>query len=168
VSQRHVVLIVEDNPHAAEVLREMVCSMDFEAVVATTLEEMKQQYVATKPCALLQDIQLPFEAGARPHENAGQASMKFVRTHSNGPGRVVILVVTEHRNDPDFVWKMAKLQADGFVEKSNIKVLPDRLLEALREQGREDHASCRRQATQGSGSGQTEAAAGRAVVARVF
>lgn len=141
---RHLILIAEDDPQNAEVLREAVESMDFEARVVTTLEEIRACLEALTPCAMLQDMQMPHAAGARPHEKAGESGIRMLRKKSNGARRVPVLVVTAFRSDPDFVWAMAELEADGFVEKANIGKLPDKLLAVLKKNGREDHANCAR------------------------
>jgi DNA-binding NarL/FixJ family response regulator len=140
---RHEVLIAEDDPTNAEALSDIVRSMNMNCRVVTTLDEMRacleQGYA---PCAVLQDMQMPHTAGARPHEKVGESGIALVRGMWPGKGRVAIVVVTAFRFDPDFVWQMAELEADAFVQKQNSQSLPDKLLRALKKNGRESHASC--------------------------
>jgi hypothetical protein len=56
--------------------------------------------------------------------------------------RIPILVVTGLPPDPDFIWRMSELEADGFRLKSNVRALPGKLLACLQKFGREDHARC--------------------------
>ncbi len=140
--QRHVIQIVEDNPENARVLEEIVRSMDFDCRIAATLEEAKVAIAESLPCALLQDMEVPHTPGARPHERAGESSIRATRALSNGAARVPILVVTALAPELDFVWRMSELEADAVVLKSNIRVLPEKLLGCLRKTGREDHARC--------------------------
>jgi DNA-binding response OmpR family regulator len=142
MTARHAILIVEDDPQHAEVLRDVVQSMDFDCRLATTLDEVKAMLATFEPCAVLQDMQIPHVAGARPHEKAGESSIRLVRRQSSGPGRAPIVVVTAFRSDPDFVWHIAELEADAFVTKANIDALADKLIACLKKSGREDHARC--------------------------
>ena len=144
VSDRHVILIVEDDPQNAAVLGEIVHSMDMDCRIVTTLEDVRA-LLATgfEPCGLLQDMQIPHTEGARPHEKAGESSIELVKAHWRGQGRVAIVVVTAFRFDPDYVWQMAKeLKVDEFVAKADIQSLPRKLRAALKACGREDHAAC--------------------------
>ena len=68
MTMRHRVLIAEDDPQNAQVLVEIVQSMDFEYRLATTLEEVRACLLEWDPCVLLQDMQIPHAAGARPNE----------------------------------------------------------------------------------------------------
>jgi CheY-like chemotaxis protein len=139
---RHVILIVEDRPDNVRVLEQNVRSMDFDCRIATTLEEAKAAIAESVPCGVLQDIEIPYAAGAEPHAKAGESSIRAMRALSNGPLRVPIVVVTALPAEPDFVWRMSELEADAFVPKDNIRVLPDKLLACLRKTGRENHADC--------------------------
>ena len=89
-------------------------------------------------------MQIPFAARQAPHAKAGEASLRCVRKISNGPGRVVMIVVTGYRSDAIFVWRMRDLEADLFLDKSTLTIpeLTDGILERLQLAGREDHASC--------------------------
>ena len=68
--------------------------------------------------------------------------MRHARSLSNGARRVPIVVVTAFRSDPDYVWAMSELEAEGFIAKSNLAALADKLAGALKKRGREDHARC--------------------------
>ena len=143
MSARHQVLIAEDDPQNAEALADIVRSMDMDCRVVATLAEMRACLEGGyAPCAVLQDMQMPHAAGARPHEKVGESGIAMVRAMWPGKGRVAIVVVTAFRADPDFVWQMSELEADGFVEKARIQALPDKLLKALKKNGRDGHASC--------------------------
>jgi DNA-binding response OmpR family regulator len=142
MTARHYVLIVEDDPKSARVLEENVRSMDFDCRVVTTLEGAKAAYAEREPCAVLQDMEIPHAAGARPHDKAGESNIRAIRAVSSGPKSVPIVIVTALPAKVDFVWRLAKLDANDFVEKANIGALPDKLAEALRRSGREDHARC--------------------------
>jgi len=131
VTDQPVVLIVEDNPQNAEALSEMVQSMDMVARVVTTLADVRELLASGfVPDAVLQDMQIPHAAGARPHEKSGESSIALVQARF-GKGVVPIIVVTAFRSDPDYVWQMAELDVDGFVAKSNIESLPDKLRGAM-------------------------------------
>jgi CheY-like chemotaxis protein len=146
VSGRHTILVVEDDPHNAEALREMIHSMDMDCRVTATLEETRA-LLATgfSPCALAQDMQIPHAVGARPHEKAGESCIVLVQALWRGHGRPAIVVVTAFRFDPDYVWQMAKeLNVDEFVAKTDIQSFPRKLRAALKARGREDHADCAR------------------------
>jgi CheY-like chemotaxis protein len=140
---RHTILIVEDDPKNAQSLAEMVQSMDMDCKVAGTLEEVRALLGGGLcPCGVLQDMQLPHAEGARPHEKTGESSIALVKGIWNGKGRPAIVVVTAFRADPDYVWQMAELEVDGFVAKTNVQVLPEKLRAAMKKHGREEHANC--------------------------
>ncbi len=142
-TDRHTVLIVEDDPQNAQTLRDIVGAMDMDCRVVATLEEVRALLASGfAPCAILQDMQIPFAAGARPHEEGGESSIGQVRGRWKGKRSVAIVVVTGFRADPDFVWAMSELDADGFCAKANIETLPEKLRAALKKRGRERHADC--------------------------
>ncbi len=144
-SGRHLIVVVEDDAQNAQTLRDIVGSMDMDCVVVGRLDELRALLDAgTAPCGVLQDMQVPYAPGARPHEKAGESCIADVRARWQGRLAVAIVVVTGYRDDPDFVWAMSELDADGFCSKSNIRALPDKLRAALRKRGREDHAACAR------------------------
>lgn len=155
--ERHRILIAEDKPESAAVIAEHVSAIDCDYLVVSTLEELQARYDEYDPCGIVNDIQMPTRAGARPNENAGMSGIKFARRRSSGPTRVAIVVLTEYRNDPDFVWEMTELQADQFCEKANIDALGGKLLACLKKNGREDHASCARCSAQSRPSQSTPA-----------
>ena len=143
MTPRHEILVVEDNPQNAVTLREMVHSMDMDCRVVDTLDEVRACLASGfEPCAVLQDMQIPHTAGARPHEKSGESSIALIQAFAKGKSRPPILVVTAFRSDPDYVWQMAELEVDGFVAKSNVESLPDKLRAAMKKCGREDHAKC--------------------------
>ena len=75
-------------------------------------------------------------------------------------------MVTAFRSDPDFVWRMADLEADGFVEKTRLEAMPDKLTAALAKNGRADHADCARcNAESAAGSVSAAGVAGAAGIA---
>ncbi len=140
MSAGHVVLVVEDNPSNAGTLCDIVCSMNMDVRVVATLAEVRAIIESGfRPCAVLQDMQIPHSAGARPHEKAGESSIAIIKA---AWGAVPIVVVTAFRSDPEYVWAMAELDVDGFCAKSNIQALPEKILVAMRKAGREEHASC--------------------------
>ncbi|HEY2511052.1 MAG TPA: response regulator, partial [Polyangiaceae bacterium] len=145
MTARHEILIVEDNHENAEVLRDLVQSMDFGCRVVTTLEEVRACLESGfLPCGVLQDVQIPHAAGARPHEKAGESSIALVRARSRGAMRVPIVVLTAFRSEPELVWRMAELEADFFLEKTKIGALPDKLAAYLARNGRACHGDCER------------------------
>ena len=84
-TDRHTVLIVEDDPQNAQTLRDIVGAMDMDCRVVATLEEVRALLASGfAPCAILQDMQIPFAAGARPHEEGG--SRRSGRCGGDGRG----------------------------------------------------------------------------------
>jgi CheY-like chemotaxis protein len=142
-AKNHRAAVCEDNPHARRAICDEVRSLGHEPVPLGTLAEI-QAFLAKGelPCYWLQDMEMPHTEGARPLPSVGKTSMRGLQALSNGKYRVPIIVVTAHRNDPDFVFEMARLEADDFVDKAKMEVLTDRILRWLKERGREDHADC--------------------------
>lgn len=139
---RHEILIAEDDAGCAQAMADLVRSMEMDCRVVRTLEEEKAALAERLPCAIVQDMQMPHAAGAQPHEKSGESAMRNARSLSNGARRVPIVVVTAFRSDPDYVWAMSELEAEGFIAKSNLAALADKLAGALKKRGREDHARC--------------------------
>ncbi len=142
VSDKHRILIVEDDADNAATMSDIVRSMGFDCRVVATLDEVAAAFDEYAPCAVLQDMQIPHAAGARPHEKAGETSIRLVRERSNGKTRVPIVVVTAWRSDPDFVWEISELECDGFVTKGKIEALGGKLGVALGKTGRGEHGNC--------------------------
>jgi CheY-like chemotaxis protein len=142
VSGRHDILIAEDDAECAQAMVDLVRAMEMDCRVVRTLEEEKAALAERLPCAIVQDMQMPYAAGAQPHEKSGESAMRNARALSNGARRVPIVVVTAFRSDPDYVWAMSELEAEGFIAKSNLGALADKLAGALKKRGREDHARC--------------------------
>ena len=150
MSERHVALIVEDDPHIAEILKELVTSLGHDWVHATTLDEVRAAVAAGGYCYVLLDMQIPADATSRPSVGCGETALRLIRRASpdrTASGRHVlpILVVTGYSRDPDFVSKMYDMDANGFIAKpfgERVDLELDKIRAALVRAEREEHEGC--------------------------
>ena len=146
----HVGLVIEDDPHIAKVLGDLVESLGHRAIVATTLEEVRAAIEAGGYCYVLLDMQIPATAGATPQVGCGETALVWLRAKDarfNADGRhwLQILVVSAYSREPEFVDRLRDMDANGFIAKTfgnRVEVVLDRIRGALARAGRADHAAC--------------------------
>jgi DNA-binding response OmpR family regulator len=137
-------LIVEDDPQIAEILRELVVSLDHAGIIAVTLHDVKVAIAKGGYDYVLLDMQIPVAEGAKANVGAGETALDLLRAHHpqrNAAGRhvVPIIVVTAFSQEHDFVSKMYDAGADGFLPKpfgDRIDKVLDKIRSVLARAGR--------------------------------
>jgi FixJ family two-component response regulator len=168
-THRHKGVVCEDDRDVRDRICNVVASLDHEPIPLGSLQEIKQFLEKEEdPCYWLQDMQMPHVANAVVHEKVGETSMRLARARSRGPFGWPILVVTGFRSDSAFVMSCARAEADEFIEKADIDVLADKILEWLRLKGRPDHASCPACNVRSRPARVEPAEAPRVIVARLY
>jgi CheY-like chemotaxis protein len=159
MSDRHVALIVEDDPHIMAVLLHFVTSLGHGSLLATNLEEVRAAVATGGYCYALLDMQIPADAKSRESVGCGETALRLVRRAApvrNADDKHVlpILVVTGYSREPHFVAKALLDGADDFIAKpfgdSDDQVI-DRIRAALARGRREDHSACEASERDGHG-----------------
>ena len=95
IADRHVAAVCEDHPDARETICGMVKSLGHHPVPLANLDEMRAFLARGElPCYWIQDMEMPFEPGSRPHPKVGETGIRMLREPSNGKTRVPLLVLT--------------------------------------------------------------------------
>lgn len=150
MSERHVALIVEDDPQIAEALEEILASIDHASRRASTLEEVRAAVLQGGLCYALLDMQIPPYAGARPLVSAGETALALLRKahprrNEQHQHLFPILVVTGYSKEPDFVARIYDAEGNGFIAKpfgDRIELVHDKIRASLLRAGHEEHAAC--------------------------
>jgi DNA-binding response OmpR family regulator len=150
MDDRHVALIVEDDPHIADIEKELVTSMGHKWLHATSLEDVRNAITAGGYCYVLLDMQIPADAVSRPAVVCGETALRLLRRASpqrtdDGKHVLPILIVSGYSRDPEFVSKMFEMDANGFISKpfgERIEATLAKIHTALERAGREEHSAC--------------------------
>ena len=156
----HLVLIIEDDEHIAEIEKGWVTSLGQRWRHARTLEEVREALAAGGYCYVLLDMQIPADALSRASVGCGETAFDMIRRAfparlRNGKFALPVIVVTGYSRDPDFISKMYEVfDADGFITKpfgDRDDLLLDKIRGVLARAGRAEHALCKCAGT-GTGS----------------
>jgi DNA-binding response OmpR family regulator len=150
MGDRHVALIVEDDPHIADIEKELVTSLGHEWRYAATLEEVRAAMAVGGYCYVLLDLQIPANGDSHAAVGCGETALQLLRRaaparNAAGKHTLPIVVVTSYSRDPEYVSKMYDMDASGWVTKpfgERIDVVLDKIRVALVRAEREDHTAC--------------------------
>jgi CheY-like chemotaxis protein len=147
----HTILLVEDDPSAAVLFRELLVVLGYDVRHAASVEEARDVLSREDVCVVLMDLQiLPTRDSAKPVVEAGLALFKelrgrFPRCAPEGGHLVPIIVMSGYANDHHYVTNAFRSGADDFLLKplgENRVSLADTLRAALERAGRVEHAAC--------------------------
>jgi CheY-like chemotaxis protein len=147
VSRRLVALIVEDDPHIAAILKELVESLGHEWIHATTLAEVRAAVAAGGFDYVLLDMQIPADATSHANVGCGETALRLIRRafparNARDQHVLQIIVVTGYSRDPDFVSKTHREGGDDFIAKplgERIDRVLDKIRAALTAAGLDEH-----------------------------
>jgi DNA-binding response OmpR family regulator len=148
---RHVALLVEDEPEMAEELGELLESLGYDHIHASTQEEAKRLAERGRFCFVILDLQIKVnEDSIKPRVEAGQHLLEHIRSlyprrNSADKYGLQILVMSGHTKEHHYVVKAFQNGADDFITKplsDNQPPFSDKLRDALRRSQREQHAQC--------------------------
>jgi DNA-binding response OmpR family regulator len=148
VTDRHLALVVEDDPATSENLLEIVGSLDCDAMSTDNKEtaiELLAQHVF---CFVLLDLQIKSKPDSiKGHTAHGNALLREIRTKCGGnrgsPFWTPILVISGYAEEVDAAVEMMKNGADDIIRKPPlIADVSKRIRAALQQAGRELHAAC--------------------------
>jgi len=148
---RHVALLVEDEPEMAAELKELLGSLGYDCVHASTQEEGQRLAEAGQFCFVLLDLQIKVNADSiRARIEAGltlleQIRARYPRRNAEDHHHLQILVMSGHAKEHQYVVKAFQSRADDFITKpigENQPPFGDKIRDALRKSQRERHGSC--------------------------
>jgi CheY-like chemotaxis protein len=145
----HVAFVIEDDPVMAKMLCDFASSIGHEWMHAVTLEDARKGIERGGYCYVLLDMQIPSAAGSIALVGCGETALRLLRAkeplrNARGKHTLQIIVVTSYSREPEFVTRLLKMDADDFVPKPIVsqQTVPDKVLAALADAGRDEHASC--------------------------
>ena len=148
---RHVALLVEDEPEMATELGELLQSLGYDHIHASTQEEGQRLADEGQFCFAILDLQIKVNADSiKPRVEAGQTLLEYIRKlypRRNAKDKycLPILVMSGHAKEHHYVVKAFQNGADDFVTKplsDNQPPFSDKIRDALRRSQRERHADC--------------------------
>lgn len=150
-NERHLALLVEDEPEMAEEMEELLRVLGYEVVHTANLEEARGAVDEGQFCFVILDLQiLPAPGAIKARVEAGHTLLQHVR--SCYPGRneadqhhLQVIVVSGHAKEHPEVVRAMQLGASDLLIKplsANPRPLGDHIEDALRRSGRRDHESC--------------------------
>lgn len=151
MSRRHIALLVEDEPQMASELGELLESIGHGHIHAASKEEAEQLVEQGEFCYVLLDLQIKVNADSiKAHVEAGQSLLELIRErhprrNAEGKHRLQILVMSGHAKEHYYVVKALQDGADDFITKPVGESNPpfkDKIQEALRRSGRQNHDCC--------------------------
>jgi DNA-binding response OmpR family regulator len=149
--QKHVALVVEDDPSLAEALGDLLKSLGHDFIHAETQEEGLRLMEEGHFCFAILDLQIKVDACAvYPMVEAGEQLQRQIREfypqrNADDHHHLQILAMSGHAKDMSNVIQMLQNGADDFVVKplgENTPPLHAKIQECLRKSGREDHREC--------------------------
>jgi DNA-binding response OmpR family regulator len=173
---RHVILVVEDDPVFAATLVKLLGRLGYDAILAASFEEAKPHILAGDFCLMLTDLEIPGGPGEFPDRQEGLNVIESGRATFPGEtkGRrkslVQILAMSGRYKSVHDGERALQEGADAFVSKplnENVPPLMDKLRNSLRLSGRANsHARCK-EITEAARSATPQPAAESALTAPV-
>lgn len=149
MTDRHRVLIVEDDRATADDLAEFARALDCDPVVVDNKQGALAAFEQGEICVVLLDLQIKREPGSlRGHFEVGNSLLREIRTlyseHVDGSYRLPILVVSGYVSERSAVLEIMKNGASDILEKPlDPSDVSRRVRECLERSGRARHEACR-------------------------
>ena len=146
-SQRHVALLVEDDPEMAAETIELLRSFDHDCIHAATKVEAVRLIETGEFCYALLDLEIKVDADSiRARVEAGESVLdlireRYPRRNEKDAHLLPVLMVSGH-SDIEHVTRSFKQRADDFIAKPIGDKFKAKLEEALRKSGRLRHEDC--------------------------
>jgi len=148
MKERHLALVVEDDPETAEDLGQILESVDCGSVVVDNAEDAKKRLQEKSFCLILLDLQIksaPDEI--KGHVEYGKRVLRTIRaTHPDHNGKsftLPVLIVSGFAKERDEAVDVMKSGATDIIEKPlGSGRVSERIRQALQDSGRRTHDAC--------------------------
>lgn len=148
MTTRHRVLVVEDDPDAAEDLADILESLDCSSVVMDNKRDALASLQQRSFCLVLCDLQIKLERDSiKGHTEAGRSLIRDARgmypEHAGACYRLPILVISGYAREVESAVEVMKDGADDLVQKPfDSREVSRGVRQALERSGRASHAAC--------------------------
>jgi DNA-binding response OmpR family regulator len=148
---RHTIFLIEDDADIAHGLTDLFRMMDWNTIVASTLDEFRQRAREGGYCLAIHDLEIPASTESiKAHVDAGLVGIqehraRYPRCNDDGLHLLPMLCMSAFARDHRNGRKARRAGVDDAVVKpldDNDESLVDTVKRLLRESGREDHARC--------------------------
>lgn len=149
MTDRHRVLIIEDDRATAEDLTEFARALNCDPVVVDNKLDALAAFERDEICLVLLDLEIKREPGSlRGHFEVGNSLLREIRTlyseHVDNSYRLPIIVVSGYVGERNAVLEIMKNGASDIIEKPlDPSDVSKRVRECLERSGRARHESCR-------------------------
>ena len=142
---RHVILIIEDDPHIARDLKELLESFGYDTIHCDNAEDARKAAAERQFCLILLDLQMKARASSiDPRVAVGLALLEYLRAAL--PGRTAkrkdllqILVMSAYAKEDQHIIRAFQDGANDFIKKPIDDAFRDKLRQAFRHSEREKH-----------------------------
>ncbi len=148
MTDRHRVLVVEDDRSTAEDLADLLRSLDCDPVVVDNKRSALERLTQEPFCLALFDLQIKIEPDSiKGHIEAGRSLVREARKlfpeHAGACYRLPILVVSGYAREVDSAVEVMKDGADDVVQKPlDSREVSNSVRQALERSGRASHQAC--------------------------
>lgn len=150
-TERHVALVVEDDPGTAAQVMDLLGVLGYECKHAATQQRALELVEEGGFCFALLDLQIKRnEHSILAHVEAGQSVLDAVRARFGEQNKkrrmhwLPAIIMTAYAKETDYVVEMMQRGADGYVIKPFVDMtkLAEKIRDALERAERESHARC--------------------------
>lgn len=151
MSERHVALLVEDDPEMAAEIGDLLRSFGHDYLHAETLEDARSLLETGGFCYALLDLEIKAERRSiKPRVESGMSVLRELRQRfpqrcSNGMHVLPVLVVSGHGREPNIIIGAFHDGIDDFILKplsAGGQDISGKIRRCLDLAGRSDHAAC--------------------------
>ena len=148
MTQRHLVLIVEDDAETASDLHQILLSLDCDCIVADNRKKALEELRKKSFCLVLLDLQIKDRADSiKGHVAHGKALLRNIREkhgdHTGTAYRLPVLVVSGFARERDEALDVMKSGAHDVIQKPfDTGAVSEAVTQALRASGRLSHEQC--------------------------
>lgn len=148
MKERHIALVVEDDPETAEDLVQILESIDCASAVVNNAEDAEKQLQQTSFCLILLDLQIKSKPDSiKGHVEHGKSVLRTIRaTYGDYNGNsftLPVLIVSGFARERDPAVDVMKSGASDIIQKPFVSgQVSERIRQALQESGRRSHDAC--------------------------
>ena len=148
MKERHIALVVEDDPETAEDLVQILESIDCASAVVDNAEDAEKQLQEKSFCLILLDLQIKSKPDSiKGHVEHGKSVLRTIRVkyseHKENCYSLPVLVVSGFARETDVAIEVLKTGASDVIQKPLISGrASERISQALRDSGRRTHDAC--------------------------
>jgi len=148
MKERHIALVVEDDPETAEDLVQILESIDCASAVVDNAEDAERQLQEKSFCLILLDLQIKSKPDSiKGHVEHGKSVLRTIRVryseHKENCYSLPVLVVSGFARETDVAIEVMKTGASDIIQKPLISGrVSERIRQALQDSGRRTHDAC--------------------------